>query len=346
MQVLSYVISWQRRDIVNEYTTIKTIEAFIVTVNMLTLQSQMLSFLLLLGTGFLFMKARLVTKAMLDQLSKLLMTIILPIMIITTLPGAAGDGTAKMFVPMVVGSFGLFAVLALGGLAGSMILCLRGDQRRVHIGESMFGNLGFFGIPLASELFGAPGTLALSLFAIADNILLWTVGVVLSSHGGAQGANGRISLKQSLRKLVNPATLSVAAGLILLVLRVPADTPVLRSLAMIGGCAKPLALFYIGATIGGMSFRGMLPAWPAFGIVGIKMIATPLALYYLLTSVFTGLPIMAVQCLTLIACLPSMATLPIMAKENGSLAHEYGAQAVIITTVSSVFTIPLVMMLL
>lgn len=317
-----------------------------MTIDMQTLESQMISFLLLLGAGFLFFKLRLVTKAMLDHLSKLLMTVVLPIMITTTLPGAAGDDTADMFVPMVLGGFCLFGLLALGGLIGSFILRLRGDQRRIHIGESMFGNLGFFGIPLASELFGAPGTLALSLYAIADNVLLWTVGVFLSSHSGSKDAKVHISLRQSLRKLVNPATIAVAIGLILLVLRVPADNIVLKSLSMIGSCAKPLALFYIGATIAGMNLKDMLPFWPAFGIVAIKMIATPLVLHYVLTTVFSGLPIMAVQCMTLIACLPSMATLPIMAKENGSQAHEYAAGAVIITTVCSVFTIPLVMLLL
>ena len=64
--------------------------------------------------------------------------------------------------------------------------------------------------------------MALSLFAIENEILVWTFGVGLST-GLAQKRSGgarRVSLSFALKEIINSAII-VAIGLILFVLRVP-----------------------------------------------------------------------------------------------------------------------------
>lgn len=97
-----------------------------------------------------------------------------------------------------------------------------------------------------------------------------------------------------------------------------------------------------------MEFKGILKAWPAFGIVLGKMVLAPVIVYHalLLLSSFIYIPAAVIPAMTLISCLPSMSTFPIMAKENGSEAAEYATQAVVITTVCSLVTIPFIAWLL
>lgn len=213
------------------------------------LYGQMGSFLILIFCGFLAVKVKLVSREVLNGLSKLMMAVVVPALILTTLPGAKGADSAFLILPMTVGGFVLFGLFMLLGYLTALALRLKGDFRSVHIGEATFGNLGFFGIPLAAALLGPEGTMALSLFAIADNTLLWTFGVWLSTgkEQKAQGVGSKVSLTLALKKLVNPATIAVAAGLILLAMRISTDTLPLKAVGLIGSCAKPLALFYIGA---------------------------------------------------------------------------------------------------
>ena len=73
---------------------------------------------------------------------------------------------------------------------------------------SMFGNIGFMGIPIITSIYPENGILYVSVFSIVDQLFLWTLGVKLTAPEG-EG-------KFDLRKLVNPASIGIIVALFMI----------------------------------------------------------------------------------------------------------------------------------
>ncbi|MBC8586452.1 AEC family transporter [Youxingia wuxianensis] len=310
------------------------------------LRDQMIMFFIFILCGFLGVKIKLITREMLDGLAKLILSIIMPCMYLSILPNAVSPNSASMLLYMIPGGFLLYAFFILLGILLAFLLRLKGDQRNIHIAQTCLLNAAFFGIPLAGALLGPEGTLAISLFTVVDSIAVWTFGVIMAT-GSQRKLDGKseFSLSFALKKLCNPCTISVAVGLVLLLLKVPVDNVPMQALSSIGGCTKSLAMVYIGGTIAFMDLKGITKAWPAFSIVIVRMIGAPLFINWLLNHLPWELPSMVVQAFTLLSCLPAIASYPLIAKQNGSDAAEYSSQIVMVTTLCCLVTIPLVSIL-
>lgn len=302
---------------------------------------QMIMFFLMLICGFGGAKLKLLTEDMIRSLSKLLMTIICPMMLISAFASASkyGDvGTVAMtIIPITVVMYGF---LMLFSYVLATILGLRRDKRRIFMGQCMFSNMGFFGLPLAKELFSSAGVVAFSFFMLVDNIVLWTEGVHLAS--GSED-NKRVSAKEVLQKFFNPVMMGMLIGIVFMICKVPADSLVVRTCSTIGDCAKPLALIYIGGVIAGIPLKSLKQVWPSAFIIVFKMMALPVLAYYLLMHL--NINQIVVQALVLVLALPSMASFPVMADNFGSSEAEYASECVFVITLASLITIPFVMFL-
>ena len=177
---------------------------------------------------------RLITREMLDGLAKLILSIIMPCMYLSILPNAVSPNSASMLLYMIPGGFLLYAFFILLGILLAFLLRLKGDQRNIHIAQTCLLNAAFFGIPLAGALLGPEGTLAISLFTVVDSIAVWTFGVIMAT-GSQRKLDGKseFSLSFALKKLCNPCTISVAVGLVLLLLKVPVDNVPMQALSSI-----------------------------------------------------------------------------------------------------------------
>ena len=128
-----------------------------------------------------------------------------------------------------------------------MFLVSFGMTKFFHLSENcagicqammLFGNIGFMAVPVISSVFPGNGILYVSVFMVFDQLMLWTLGVKLTTPPGSGGFE--------LKKLINPATVAILIGMLLMLtgVRIPAllDT----GLQKIGATASPLAMIYIG----------------------------------------------------------------------------------------------------
>lgn len=311
-------------------------------IDMQVLIRQLETFLILILFGFLASKTNLLTTELHDKLNSILMRVVIPALLISTMAGGSGEENFRLLLPMLAGGTLLFGFLAAAGLLSARLMGFLGDKRDVQIAVMSFSSLGFFGIPLVSALLGGVGTAAFGIFSIVDNITVWTIGLMLSR--GKSGKGGGASFRQSFQKFVQPATVAVFIGLLLMVLRVPSDNLLMQSLSEVGSCSNPLAMLCIGASIARSDLRRLYLGWPSLSVVLVKMILSPLLVYRLALWLHVYPP--AAVSLTLIACLPSSSMFSLMCRDNGNTAVDYATQAAIITVFCSLFTIPLVAWLL
>ena len=131
------------------------------------------------------------------------------------------------------------------------------------------------------------------------------------------------------------------AALVLVGLGIRPQGVVVDTIKGLGDTTRFLSMVYIGGTLAHLNFRQTWRKPSIFLVIFLKMMVAPVIVFSLLSLVKDFLPDEGVMTLTLIAALPSMVTIAMMARANGS-DDIYASECVFLTTISSIVTIPLI----
>ena len=293
------------------------------------LMGQIGLFVIYIIIGILLIKTRVLTQDMLETISRLVLKLAMPLMIFTnTLNGVTRQSLLQSWVILV-----LTAVFYLGTFVVAKLLAmafrLQGDYAQVYRALSMFGNIGFMGIPIVSSVFPDKGMLYIAVFTIIDQMVLWTLGVKLTSPGG----KGKFNPK----KMINPCTVAVVLSVLMVIVGVPLPSLLNTALQKTGATATPLAMIYLGAVFACMDVRQYLRIKEYYGIVVVKMVLFPILLY-LATGLFPVEENIRLT-LALLGGMPAMSSTVMMARASGSKGG-YAMGGICVTTICSIVTIP------
>ena len=230
-----------------------------------------------------------------------------------------------------------FATFALGLIAAKLILPLTGlkqpEARRTFTFTVGLYNYGFIPIPLAMLLFDAETVGVLFVHNVGVEMGLWTLGVVVLTGAGIQGA---------WRKLINAPLVAITLAVILNLTGIHLMLPeVIRTtLHLLAQCAIPLSLILIGATVADhlSGFRstggGGTMAWAVVVRLGL------LPLVFILLAKILPASVELKRVLLLEAAMPSAVFPIVMAKHYGGDVRT-ALRVVIPTSLISLITIPL-----
>ena len=227
------------------------------------------------------------------------------------------------------------ATVLLAALLSWLIFRWRGLQvahRTVLRITTMFGNVSFLGIPLCYGLFGQEGLMYASLYAAAQDLLFWSVGVAMMGHGTA---------RLDWKRLANPSLVGILLAVVLVLTGMPVPAFIMKTASTVGAATLPLSLLVVGAGFHGVrlhrqTLRALLP------VAGLKLVAIP-AIMALLLGMVPMAPV-ARAVLAIEIAMPSAAATVALARTNGQ-DWQYAAGAVMITTLLSAMTVPLVVLL-
>ena len=237
---------------------------------MLSLQETM--FLLIL-TGVLIKKLKIIDAAGRKMLSDLLIDVILPCNIVESFLGgmAFPDGFARNCLLAV----GLSAVIQLMSIYGSKLLFRKypREQRSVLSYGIICSNSSFVGLPVARLLFGDLGVIYTSMFQIPLRFTMWTAGLSLFTS---------VSRKDAFRKLVrHPCIIAVFAGLLLMAAPVSLPGFLDSAVASVSSCTVPVSMFVIGTILADAPIRSMFSK-PVLWYTCLRLVLYPLLLCVLL----------------------------------------------------------------
>lgn len=124
------------------------------------------------------------------------------------------------------------------------------QESRVGIYRAMllFGNIGFIGLPMISNVFPENGILYASVFMLIDQFMLWTLGVKLTSPTGEGGFK---------LKMINPATVAIVLAIVLKFTGIRIPVLLDTAFSKIGSTASPLAMIYVGGIFAGISLKNI-----------------------------------------------------------------------------------------
>lgn len=213
----------------------------------------------------------------------------------------------------------------------------------------VFTNSGFIGIPLINGVFGGEGVFFLMGYILVFNVLLWVWGEWLMT-----------GTMRPLKILTNPNVLACAAGLAVFCLPFKVPYVIIEPLKMIGACNGAVSMVLLGllfSAFGENCMEGQKRAAPVKAFakplardVFLRLVFCPLILLgvtLLFLSAFSSIPeinlIMSV--LFIAACCPvgmSVSSFAVVFKKDA----DYASLLVAVSSAACVVTIPLLVALL
>ena len=304
--------------------------------NVIVLIGQMEIIASLMVIGFMEQKLRLFNDSLIDALSAIMSKLILPLMLLTVIGSITREelfSSWKFFLCSVVA----YAVIIALSKFLAIFSGLEEPQRSMHALLCSFGNSGFIGIPLIVSMFPSTAGIAAASYSLIESSLYWIFGPLL-----IKSKNGRNKI--DIKKIVTPLTISIMAGLIIVLLDFDFEGLVFwDTMTEVGGTSKYFASIYIGMNLGRMGIKNAVKNARALLSVPFKLVIFPLIAYIAVSS----LGILSGDILTMYVVLfatPAGMTLPILANISGA-DGEYASAGCMISTVLCLFTMPFVIWL-
>ena len=295
------------------------------------LMEQIGLFVIYLLAGVILIKAKVLSSEMLEAISRYVVKMALPILVFVNITDGVEKTTLIHLVPILFITAGFYFFMLFCGFGMTKLFHLKGDKAGIFQAMSMFGNVGFMGIPIITSIFPQNGILYISVFTIIDQFMLWTLGVKFTTPQG----EGKFNPK----KLINPATVAILLAVVLVLIEIRVPELLDMGLQKIGGTASPLAMIYVGGIFASIHITKYLKEFALYGIVLTKMIIAPVLMFMILGLLSISEEIRLTM--SLIAGMPVMTSVVMMANTSGS-DGDYAMGGVFITTVCSIITLPFI----
>lgn len=296
------------------------------------------TFVLMMLLGVIAAKTGILKKESLGTLSGLLVKITFPCLgfaLIYDADTALGDFGANW--KFIIFELLLSAFLLLLGIVSMKLMRLPNSTRQIHIIQTMFGNQGFINIPILLSLFvNGEASVYIAIFTLVDQILLWSLGVVIMST--SDSANKGVFSSDTLKKILNPMNICMILAVLFTTFHIPLPQVVSATITSVGNVSFCLAMIFLGATLSYVSLKDMNFIYDYVFLVVVKMILIPIGVAAFVSHFL--LPI-ETTILTLMACMPAMSAIPMMAQTYHS-DSEFASKTCLVMTVCSILTIPLV----
>lgn len=198
---------------------------------------------------------------------------------------------------------------------------------------TVVSNAGFMGNPVAYGLFGTQGLLYASFYQIPLRIFMWSAG--LACFTGTKGDH-------VIRKvLTHPCIIAIFLGMIRMVFQVPLPSGLEKAITYSSNCTTALSMLTIGNILAGVNLKSAFsPKIIWYCLVRLLLIPT---VVYGGCLLFHAEPLVRSLCVVLTG-MPAAATTAILAA-NYDCDDEFAAKLVFLSTILSLFTVPILCLL-
>lgn len=303
--------------------------------NSLVVLEQMVMIFILILTGFVLYKKKMISDSASKDLSALVVNVCSPGLIIVSMFNDLSQIPRENVI--FVGIIGVIFYLFLIFFGYFLVWVLKVPEylKNAYVLMTVFGNTGFIGIPVALAIIGPESMVYVIVFNFLFNLTIFTFGIMLLKKD-TQGN------KQSWKDYLSPGLIACIAafGIYWFQIRLPEEIETLAG--YYGNACTLLSMIVIGISLAGMKVKDMLRNRRLLIFVFIRFIALPILLALALRPVLPDLLIRAV--VILMAALP-VGNFPAMLCEQYGRDPKPIAEGIVVTTILSVFTITLTFML-
>ncbi|MBO5293677.1 MAG: AEC family transporter [Clostridia bacterium] len=298
----------------------------------------MMTLFLLTVCGYICRKTGIINNDSSKGLSRLILAVGQPMMIIAALEGAEFN-KENLTLAWQVTLIG-FAVHLLLALAAWLICraMKKEDKTKIFEFSLVFSNCGFLGFPILDSILGeGKGSFMGAFFLISFHLLLWTWGIIIL-------ARGREDIRMTPKKaLINFGTIPCLIGVVLYLLKgvgfvLPAFFG--KFFSYLGNLCTPISVLIMGALLATISLGKMFISAKLYFHAFLKLIVFPVAACLL--SKLCGLGETYILLVTALVAVPSATTVTMLAEVH-DIEPGFASQVVGLTSLLSTATLPAVM---
>ena len=206
-------------------------------------------------------------------------------------------------------------------------------------------NNGFMGFPVSLIFFGEAGLLLMLAHNAAMNFFIFTYGTRLMRRNQQEERRKtpKQVLKAMLKLLLNPNILALLMGFLISLAGGAIPEAVDEYLLYIGNISTPMAMIFIGSTLAEYRFSDIVKDRVVIEASLVKLLWLPVVTVILVFF----LPVSnLIKCIVVLGCcFPTAATVSMLAEQEGQEAGT-GSKVLFLSTVLSIFTVPLAIKLL
>lgn len=268
------------------------------------------------------------------KLSSIVVDVTCPLLILSSVMGESLPDRTLILPLLGVGFLTYVLLLVFGFFVPRLIAADRDDQGMIGF-ALMFANVGFIGYPIVSSIFGAKAVFYAALLNMPNTFFIFTAGVML--------VKGEYSVRKlNLKLLFSPAMIAAFVAALLVALDVHTPEIVARPVTMVGNITVPAALMIIGSSMARLPLHDIIGSPKVYVASVVRLGVVPLSLYFLFKV--CGVSDIVNEINTLVIAMP-------VASFGTMFCMKYGrnpalmTEMTFITTVGSIFTIPLITML-
>lgn len=291
---------------------------------------QMMVLFLMLLVGYILGKRKIFTKESNKVMSRVVIYVANPALLINTVTGGKITGT-KMETVTVIGVSVIYFIFA-PILAKAIAKMIGFSRKNSGVYEAMycFSNLGFMGIPVMNAIYGASAIFYISIFMIPFNFLVYTYGIVLLSEEQEKSVDWK--------KICNPMVVSALVTLIIYFFDIKTPNVFNETVALLGGMTTPLAMITIGSTLSLIPMKAVFFDWRMYVVAMVKLLVFPMITYFVFRLFIQNSLLLGVM--TVISAMPVASNVTIICNEYGGDSMVV-SKGTFITTLLSLLTIPI-----
>ncbi|WP_443701972.1 AEC family transporter [Prevotella sp.] len=268
------------------------------------------------------------------KLSSIVVDVTAPLLILSSVMGESLPDRTLILPLLGVGFLTYVLLLVFGFFVPRLIAADRNDQGMIGF-ALMFANVGFIGYPIVSSIFGSKAVFYAALLNMPNTFFIFTAGVML--------VKGEYSVRKlNLKLLFSPSMIAAFVAALLVAFDVHTPEIVARPVTMVGNITVPAALMIIGSSMARLPLHDIIGSPKVYVASVVRLGVVPVSLYFLFKV--CGVSDIVNEINTVVIAMP-------VASFGTMFCMKYGrnpalmTEMTFITTVGSIFTIPLITML-
>ena len=317
---------------------------------------QMVIIFILIGIGMVLFRRRLLSEESSKQISGLIINVTNPALLICS---ALDDGPKASLRDLGIALAAYAAVFVILIAVGFLLPFLLRVPKNLHYAYQMltvFGNVGFIGIPLASAVLGSESLIFVSIFNLLFNLLIYTLGISLlqravreqtqeGTAASAKQANETLPPASSsrLQKLVNAGTISATVTILFYLGNFRVPVIISSALSYTGRATTLLSMLVLGVSVAQLAPKEIFSHPKLYLFTLLRQILVPIGCILLMRGLIDNKLIL--NTMLLMAAVPA-ANMPLMLAKQMDMETDSISQGIILTTVLSLITVPVVCMFL
>ncbi len=309
--------------------------------NVLTVLSQMIVMLLLILIGYGLFRGKKITEEGSRQISALVVNVCNPALLLCSAFGDSPKAPLPKLLTALAVTASIYAVLLAAGWLFPLLLGIPQKERFLYHLLTVYGNVGFMGIPLVSAVLGEGALIYVSINCLVYNLLFYTSGMALIRKRAGDSAKGG----KGAAGFFNVGTVSALLTVFFYLCDFPIPAAVSDTLTHLGRATTFLSMLALGVSIAQRPLRELFAHPKDYLFAVLRLLILPFCIIAALRAVVSD-PLIR-NTAGLLVAMPA-ANLPLMcAKERGLEAEaDTLARIIVLTTLLSVLTIPAIAALL